>query len=57
MSSLVVTSKVKEIVKQEEMNTASDFPDALDKIVEEAIRKACARAKSNDRKTVRSGDL
>ena len=57
MSGLVVTSKIKEVVKQEEMNTASDFPDALDKVVEELVRKACARAKTNDRKTVRSGDL
>lgn len=54
---LVVTSAVKEAIKKEEMNTAGDFPDALDAKVAELIKNACARAKSNDRKTVRAGDL
>ncbi len=57
MTGVVVTSKVKELIKQEEMNTASDFIAALDTAVEELIKKAAARAKSNDRKTVRAGDL
>jgi histone H3/H4 len=39
------------------MNCAGDFTDALDKEVEALVIKACARAKSNDRKTVRPGDL
>ncbi len=55
--SVVVTSKVKEIIKQENMNCASDFPDALDKKVEALVKDAVERAKSNDRKTVRAGDL
>ena len=57
MAGVVVTSKVKEIIKQEEMNTASDFVPALDAAVEELIKKAAGRAKTNDRKTVRAGDL
>lgn len=57
MASLVVTSKVKELVKKEGMNTAGNFPDALDKEVEALITRAAARAKSNDRKTVRAGDV
>ena len=57
MSGLVVTSKVKEVIKQQEMNTASDFIGALDTAVEELVTKAVARAKTNDRKTVRAGDL
>jgi histone H3/H4 len=55
--SLTVVSKVKDLIKNEGMNCASDFPDALDKEVEALIKKACARAKNNDRKTVRPGDL
>ena len=57
MAGVVVTSKVKELIKQEEMNTASDFVPALDAAIEELIKKAAARAKTNDRKTVRAGDL
>ena len=55
--SLVVTSSVKEAIKKHEMQCASDFADALDKRVEQMIADAAARAKSNDRKTVRAGDL
>lgn len=54
---LTVTSKVKELIKQNEMNCASDFGDALDREVETLVKRAVARAKHNDRKTVRGGDL
>lgn len=57
MADLVVVSKVKDMVKAEDMNTASDFPDALSKKVEHLIKEAAARAKANDRKTVRAADL
>jgi histone H3/H4 len=57
MTGTVVVSKVKDIIKNADMNCASDFPDALDKEIEELVKKAIARAKSNDRKTVRPGDL
>ncbi len=53
----VVESKVKEQIKAAEMNCAGDFCDALDKKVEQIIIDAIARSKSNDRKTVRAGDL
>lgn len=53
----VVESKVKEQIKAAEMNCAGDFCDALDKKIELVITDAVARAKSNDRKTVRAGDL
>ena len=55
--SKVVESKVKEQIKAAEMNCAGDFCDALDKKVEQVVSEAVARAKSNDRKTVRAGDL
>ncbi len=55
--SLVVASQVKDAIKKQEMQCAGDFCDALDKKIEEMIAQAAARAKSNDRKTVRAGDL
>lgn len=57
MAELVVTSKVKELIKSEGMNTSSDLADALSAKVESLVKDAAARAKSNDRKTVRAGDL
>lgn len=57
MADTVVVSKLKELIKAADMNCASDFPDGLDKEVQELVKKAVARAKSNDRKTVRAGDL
>jgi histone H3/H4 len=53
----VVVSAVKEAIKKHEMQCASDFADALEKRVESLIADAATRAKSNDRKTVRAGDL
>ncbi|MBS3052933.1 MAG: DUF1931 domain-containing protein [Candidatus Aenigmarchaeota archaeon] len=53
----VVVSQVKETVKKHEMNCGGDFCEALDKKIEQMIADAVARAKSNDRKTVRSGDV
>ena len=46
----VVTSKVKELIKKNKMNTAGDFVHALDKEIEHVVSKAAARAKSNGRK-------
>jgi len=57
MASLVVNSKVKELIKKNGMNCAGSLPDDLDKVVEALIVRAAERAKSNDRKTVRGGDL
>ncbi len=54
---LTVASGVKEVIKKSEMNCAGDFCDALDKKVETLVNDAVARAKTNDRKTVRAGDL
>jgi histone H3/H4 len=54
---MTVASQVKELIKKSEMNCAGDFCDALDKKVEAMVAEAISRAKSNDRKTVRSGDV
>lgn len=54
---LVVVSQLKKVVKELGCQCASDFPDALDKKVEELIKTACEKAKADKRKTVRPGDL
>ncbi|MBS3149307.1 DUF1931 domain-containing protein [Candidatus Woesearchaeota archaeon] len=53
--SLIVRSKVKDYVK--DMNVSGDFADALSKVCEDLIAKACKRAEDNGRKTVQSRDL
>ena len=57
MAGTVVASKIKDVIKAADMNCAGDFCDALDKKVESLVNEAVARAKSNDRKTVRPGDI
>jgi histone H3/H4 len=54
---LVVTSKVKEAIKAEDCNTASDAVDALSAKVSKMVKEAAARAKENGRKTVRACDF
>ena len=53
--SLIVRSKVKAAVKG--MRFAGDFYKALDKKVEDVVKKAALRAKGNGRATVRPVDL
>jgi len=55
--SLVVTSKVKAVIKKNKMNTSSDFVPALEKHLIEEVNRACKRCTSNGRKTVRGADL
>ncbi len=54
---LVVASKVKDAIKEEDCNTASDVVDALSGKVAKMIKDAAARAKENGRKTVRACDF
>ena len=54
---LAVASAIKDVIKKAEMNCGGDFVDALEKRIEALVNDAAARAKSNDRKTVRAGDL
>ena len=55
--SAVVASKIKEILKKGGMMCAGDFTDACSAMIEDACKKAAARAKGNGRKTVRPVDL
>jgi hypothetical protein len=54
---LVVTSKVKQLIKKNKMNTASDVMGALTAVVTAQVTQAVKRAKSNGRKTVRANDF
>lgn len=56
-SDLCVKSKVKELIKQHEMNCASDVFEALGNLVGWYIEQGVARAKENGRKTVKGHDL
>ena len=53
--SLIVRSKIKTSVKG--MRISGDFYNALDKKVEDVVREAGRRAKSNGRATIRPADL
>ncbi len=55
--SVVVTSKVKEAVKAQDLRMSGDVPDALNDKVTEMIRAAAKRAKENGRGTLRPYDL
>jgi len=55
--SYVVASKVKELLKKQGMMSSGDLADAASAMLEDALKKASARAKANGRKTVRPEDL
>ena len=53
---VVRKSKVKEFVGTD-FRVSADFYDALNQHVQETLRQAKQRAKSNDRKTLRPHDI
>lgn len=53
--SIVVKAKIKEIAGT--FNVSADFGDALAKKVEQMVKDAIERAKSNQRRTVMPKDL
>jgi len=57
MAEYVVKSKVAELIRSQGMMMASDAVDALDKVVESAVKTAIKRCKSNGRKTVKPYDF
>ena len=54
---LVVQAKVKQLIKKNKMNCASDVMGALTTVVVDQVQRAVTRAKHNGRKTVRAGDF
>lgn len=55
--SMVVQSKVREFVKKNNLRLSSDAIDALNKSVEDLLRKAAERCKQNNRQTIRPADF
>jgi histone H3/H4 len=54
---LVVQSRIREFAKKANLRLASDAIDALNKRVEEMLKKAAERCKGNNRQTVRPADF
>ncbi len=54
---IVYKSKVQELLKEHGLRMSGDAVDAVDDMVEEAIKKAAERAKANGRKTVKGCDF
>ena len=54
---ILVSSKVKAMIKKNKCNTAGDALEGLNEWAYWLIDEACKRAKANGRKTVRSHDF
>jgi len=54
---LSVKNKVKEVVKEKDLNLGTDFCDQLDFEIKHLIDKASTRARTNGRVTVYARDL
>ena len=54
---MIVRSKVKELLKENEMRSSEEFVQKLSEEVENIVRRAVERAKENNRKTVQKQDI
>ncbi len=54
---LVVTSKVKKLIKEQGMRTSSDAIEALSSLVEAKAKEGVEKAKAAGKKTVQASDL
>ena len=54
---LVVGSKIKEVVKDNDCQSSGELVEAVSNAVYDLIEAACDRAQKNGRKTVRAYDL
>jgi histone H3/H4 len=57
MVNLVIKSNIKQAVKDNIPNVASEVAEALNNKVQEILDKACERAKANGRRTLHARDL
>ncbi|RYF11904.1 MAG: hypothetical protein EOO40_02385 [Deltaproteobacteria bacterium] len=55
--SLIIASKVREIIRGKSCNTAGDALEGLNDWLHLLIDQACKRAQSNRRKTIRAHDF
>lgn len=49
--------EVKEFIKKHGLRASAELFDALDKVIEDVLKKAVERAKANGRKTVKGIDI
>lgn len=54
--SYTVAARVKEMLSKNDMRCGGDLVEALDKVMEEILKKAAWRAKENKRQTVYACD-
>lgn len=54
---LIVVSKVKEVVKEQEMRSGDDFVNGVNEQVHLIIKAAVARCKANGRQTLKAEDI
>ena len=54
---LVVGSKIKDVVREHNLQSSGELVEAVSTKVHEMLKAACKRAEENGRKTVRSYDL
>ena len=52
----IVEARLREMAKREGVQMGSDVPEAVSKDVAAKFQKACERAKSNGRRTIRGDD-
>jgi histone H3/H4 len=58
MVDLVVKSKIKEVLpKESNLRLSAELPEALNKKIEDIIKKAAERAKANHRTTILAQDV
>ena len=57
VDTLVVTSKVKKLVKEMGMRTGADAIEKLSQSIEEKLRQGVEKAKASGKKTVQAIDL
>ena len=50
-------TEIREFARMNDLRVSGEFYDALDRLIDEAMRKAAKRASGNGRKTLKSVDL
>ena len=57
VETLVVQSKLKDLIKKSKMNCSSDVMPEFSRIISDLVERGVERARANGRKTLRATDL
>lgn len=57
LDSVIVVSKVKDLVKNLDMRSGDEFVTALNETVHKVVKSAAERAKANGRSTLKAEDI